>query len=50
MEILGCGKLTPLKGISPRDSRKVGLGIWAQKIRFDKIEKNDRRDDRDHTI
>jgi hypothetical protein len=25
MEILGCDKLPPLKGISPQDSGKIGL-------------------------
>ena len=37
MRILGCDKLPPLKGISPRDSGKVGLGVWAEGIRIDGI-------------
>jgi hypothetical protein len=39
IEISGCDKLPPLKGISPRDLVKVGLGVWSQKIRIDTIEK-----------
>ncbi len=35
--ILGCDKLPPLKEISPRDSGKVGLGVWAEGIRIDGI-------------
>jgi hypothetical protein len=38
MEILVCDTLPPLKGISSRDSGKVGLGVWAEKIRIDTIE------------
>jgi hypothetical protein len=34
MRILGCDKLPPLKGISPRDSGKVGLGVWAEEMRI----------------
>jgi hypothetical protein len=37
MRILGCDKLPPLKGILPRDSWKVGLGVWAEEIRIDGI-------------
>jgi hypothetical protein len=37
MRILGCDKLPPLKGISPRDLGKVGLGVWAEGIRIDGI-------------
>jgi hypothetical protein len=37
MRILGCDKLPPLIGISPRDSGKVGLGVWAEGIRIDGI-------------
>jgi hypothetical protein len=37
MEISGCDKLPPLKGISPRDSGKVGLGVWAEQIRIDEL-------------
>jgi hypothetical protein len=37
MRILGCDKLPPLKGISPRDSEKVGLGVWVEEIRIDGI-------------
>jgi hypothetical protein len=37
MRILGCDKLPPLKGISPRDSGKVGLGVWAEGKRIDGI-------------
>jgi hypothetical protein len=39
IEISGCDKLPPLKGISPRDSGKVGLGVWARKTRIDMMEK-----------
>jgi hypothetical protein len=39
MKILGCDKLPPLKGISPRDSGKVGLEAWAEKIWIDRIKK-----------
>jgi hypothetical protein len=34
MRISGCDKLPPLKGISPRDSGKVGLGVWVDEIRI----------------
>jgi hypothetical protein len=37
MRISGCDKLPPFKGISPRDSGKVGLGVWAEEIRTDGI-------------
>jgi hypothetical protein len=37
MRISGCDKLPLLKGISPRDSGKVGLAVWAQGIRIDGI-------------
>jgi hypothetical protein len=37
MRILGCDKLPPLKGISSRDSGKVGLGVLVDKIRIDGI-------------
>jgi hypothetical protein len=37
MRISGCDKLPPLKEISPRDSGKVGLGVWAEGIRIDGI-------------
>jgi hypothetical protein len=37
MRILGCDKLPPLKGISSRDSGKVGLGVWAEEMRIDGI-------------
>jgi hypothetical protein len=37
MRISGCDKLPPLKGISPRDSGKVGLRVWAEGIRIDGI-------------
>jgi hypothetical protein len=33
----GCYKPTPLRRISPRDSGKVGLGVWVDKIRIDGI-------------
>jgi hypothetical protein len=34
MRISGCDKLPPLKGISPRDSGKVGLEVWVDEIRI----------------
>jgi hypothetical protein len=34
---VGVTKLPPLKGISPRDSGKVGLGVWVDEIRIDGI-------------
>ena len=37
MRISGCDKLPTLKGISPRHSGKVGLGVWAEGIRIDGI-------------
>jgi hypothetical protein len=37
MRISGCDKLPPLKGISPRDLGKVGLGVWVDEIRIDGI-------------
>jgi hypothetical protein len=37
MRISGCDKLPPLKGISPRDSGKVGFGVWVDEIRIDGI-------------
>jgi hypothetical protein len=37
MRISGCDKLPPLKEISPRDSGKVGLGVWVDEIRIDGI-------------
>jgi hypothetical protein len=37
MRISGCDKLPPLKGISPQDSGKVGLGVWIDDIRIDGI-------------
>jgi hypothetical protein len=37
MRISGCDKLPPLKGISPRDSRKVGFGVSVDEIRIDGI-------------
>ena len=37
MRISGCDKLPPLKRISPQDSGKVGLGVWAEGIRIDGI-------------
>jgi hypothetical protein len=37
MRISGCDKLPPLKGISPRDSGKAGLGVWVDEIRIDGI-------------
>jgi hypothetical protein len=37
MRISRCDKLPPLKGISSRDSGKVGLGVWAEGIRIDGI-------------
>jgi hypothetical protein len=37
MRISRCDKLPPLKGFSPRDSGKVGLGVWVDEIRIDGI-------------
>jgi hypothetical protein len=37
MRISGCDRLPPLKGISSRDSRKVGLGVSDDEIRIDGI-------------
>jgi hypothetical protein len=37
MRISGCDKLPPLKGISPRDSGKIGLGVWVDEIRIDGV-------------
>jgi hypothetical protein len=37
MRISGCDKLPPLKGISSRDSGKVGLGVLVDEIRIDGI-------------
>jgi hypothetical protein len=39
IEISGCDKLPPLKGISSRDSGTLGLGVGDRKIRFDKIKR-----------
>jgi hypothetical protein len=37
LRISGCDKLPPLKGISSRDSRKVGLAVLVDEIRIDGI-------------